>query len=111
MAIAIDIPNISISSVQKSYNRGMTTENNKNSRFEMRLTQEQRSRIDQAAESKGLTASQWALSNLLAAADRDIHEAHIIRLNNQAWNDFTAALDEPMGPRLTELLESDPIWT
>lgn len=111
MAIAIDIPNISISSVQKPYNRGMTTENNKNSRFEMRLTQEQRSRIDQAAESKGLTASQWALSNLLAAADRDIHEAHIIRLNNQAWNDFTDALDEPMGPRLTELLESDPIWT
>ena len=111
MAIAFDIPNISISSVQKPYNRGMTTENNKNSRFEMRLTQEQRSRIDQAAESKGLTSSQWALSNLLAAADRDIHEAHIIRPNNQAWNDFTAALDEPMGPRLTELLESDPIWT
>ena len=111
MAIAIDIPHTPIVSVQKSYNRSMTTENNKNSRFEMRLTYEQRSIIDQAAESKGMTSLQWALSNLLAAADRDIHEAHIIRLNNQAWNDFTAALDEPMGPRLTELLESDPIWT
>ncbi|ALE08510.1 Hypothetical protein RY67_447 [Bifidobacterium longum subsp. infantis] len=54
---------------------------------------------------------QWALSNLLAAADRDIHEAHIIRLNSKAWNDFTAALNEPMGLRLNELLERDPIWT
>ncbi|MCH4846975.1 DUF1778 domain-containing protein [Bifidobacterium longum] len=52
--------------------------------------------MDQAAESKGMTSLQWALSNLLAAADRDIHEAHIIRLNSKAWNDFTAALNEPM---------------
>ena len=36
MAIAIDIPHTPIVSVQKSYNRSMTTENNKNSRFEMR---------------------------------------------------------------------------
>ena len=41
----------------------------------------------------------------------DIHEAHIIRLNSKAWNDFTAALNEPMGLRLNELLERDPIWT
>lgn len=34
MAIAIDIPHTPIVSVQKSYNRSMTTENNKNSRFE-----------------------------------------------------------------------------
>lgn len=38
MAIAIDIPHTPIVSVQKSYNRSMTTKNNKNSRFEMRLT-------------------------------------------------------------------------
>ena len=63
MAIAIDIPHTPIVSVQKSYNRSMTTENN------------------------------------------------IIRLNSKAWNDFTAALNEPMGLRLNELLERDPIWT
>lgn len=56
-----------------------------------------------------MTSLQWALSNLLAAADRDIHEAHIIRLNSKAWNDFTAALNEPMGLRLNELLKRDPI--
>lgn len=76
----------------------------------MRLTQDQRLKIDQAAETKGLTASQWALSNLLAAADRDIREAHVIRLDAQAWEDFTAALDQPMPAKITQLLESEPIW-
>ncbi|RSX50333.1 DUF1778 domain-containing protein [Bifidobacterium callimiconis] len=76
----------------------------------MRLTQDQRLKIDQAAETRGLTASQWALSNLLEAADRDIREAHIIRLNDQAWENFTAALDQPMPAKITQLLESEPIW-
>ena len=103
MAIAIDIPHTPIVSVQKSYNRSMTTENNKNSRFEMRLTYEQRSRIDQAAESKGMTSLQWALSNLLAAADRDIHEAQINPHNTKACKDYTAAINEPKDQRLKEM--------
>ena len=99
-------------SVHLPYDYRMTEANtNKNSRFEMRLTQEQRSRIDQAAESKGMTASQWALSNLLTAADRDIREAHIMRLSDEAWADFTTALDEPMPQRLRDLLEQEPTWT
>ena len=93
------------------YNVIMTqTTSTKDSRFEMRLTQDQRMKIDQAAETKGLTTSQWALSNLLSAADRDIREAHVIRLNDQAWDDFTAALDSPMPAKITQLLESEPIW-
>lgn len=88
----------------------MSTATLKDSRFEMRLTQEQRSRIDQAAESKGLTASQWALSNLLQAADRDIREAHIIHLSDAAWKDFTSALDDPLPDSTIKLLGSEPIW-
>ncbi|NEG54862.1 type II toxin-antitoxin system TacA family antitoxin [Bifidobacterium platyrrhinorum] len=83
---------------------------NKDSRFEMRLNQEQRSRLDAAAESKGLSTSQWALSNLLAAADRDIREAHILRLSHDSWEEFSSALDEPMPPALIDLLRSEPIW-
>lgn len=82
----------------------------KESRFEMRLTPEQRDRINQAAETKGLSASQWALSNLLEAADKDIQEARALYLNDDAWNDFTAALDAPLPQAMRELLESEPIW-
>lgn len=83
---------------------------NKASRFEMRLTPSQKERLDQAAEIKGLSTSQWALSNLLVAADRDIQESHVLYLDDEQWNSFIKSLDEPMPTRMVELLESEPIW-
>lgn len=83
---------------------------NKASRFEMRLTPSQKERLDQAAEIKGLSTSQWALSNLLVAADRDIQESHVLYLDDEQWNSFIKSLDEPMPAKMVELLESEPIW-
>jgi len=51
----------------------MTEITSKASRFEMRLTPSQKERLDRAAEFRGLSTSQWALTNLLVAADRDIN--------------------------------------
>ena len=83
---------------------------NKASRFEMRLTPSQKERLDQAAEIKGLSTSQWALSNLLVAADLDIQESHVLYLDDEQWNSFIKSLDEPMPTKMVELLESEPIW-
>ena len=83
---------------------------NKASRFEMRLTPSQKERLDQAAEIKGLSTSQWALSNLLVAADRDIQESHVLYLDDEQWNSFIKSLDEPMPTKMVELLESELIW-
>lgn len=83
---------------------------NKASRFEMRLTPSQKERLDQAAEIKGLSTSQWALSNLLVAADRDIQESHVLYLDDEQWNSFIKSMDEPMPTKMVELLESEPIW-
>ena len=83
---------------------------NKASRFEMRLTPSQKERLDQAAEIKGLSTSQWALSNLLVAADRDIQDSHVLYLDDEQWNSFIKSLDEPMPTKMVELLESEPIW-
>lgn len=88
----------------------MTEITSKASRFEMRLTPSQKERLDQAAEIKGLSTSQWALSNLLVAADRDIQESHVLYLDDEQWNSFIKALDEPMPAKMVELLESEPIW-
>lgn len=88
----------------------MTETTNKASRFEMRLTPSQKERLDQAAEIKGLSTSQWALSNLLVAADRDIQESHVLYLDDEQWNSFIKSLDEPMPTKMIELLESEPIW-
>lgn len=92
------------------YDYHMIETTNKASRFEMRLTPSQKERLDQAAEIKGLSTSQWALSNLLVAADRDIQESHVLYLDDEQWNSFIKSLDEPMPTKMVELLESEPIW-
>lgn len=100
-------------SVHLPYNGDMTATKDltsKDSRFEMRLTGEQRSKLDEAAETKGLSTSQWALSNLLEAAERDIREARVMRLDDKSWDAFVTALDEPMPSALVNLLEREPIW-
>lgn len=88
----------------------MTEITSKASRFEMRLTPSQKERLDRAAEFRGLSTSQWALSNLLVAADRDIQESHVLYLDDEQWNSFIKSLDEPMPTKMVELLESEPIW-
>ena len=108
--IATPTCHIHTNAVQTPYNFGMAHMNIKESRFEMRLTQEQRDRFNQAAATKGLSTSQWALSNLLEAAEKDIQEARTLYLDDEAWADFTAALDMPMPAAMRDLLESEPIW-
>ena len=76
----------------------MTETTNKASRFEMRLTPSQKERLDQAA------------AILLVAADRDIRESHVLHLDDEAWDSFVRALDEPMPEEMVRLLESEPIW-
>lgn len=88
----------------------MTEITSKASRFEMRLTPSQKERLDRAAEFRGLSTSQWALTNLLVAADRDIRESHVLHLDDEQWNSFIKSLDEPMPTKMIELLESEPIW-
>lgn len=68
--------------VQTPYNYGMMETTNKASRFEMRLV----------------------------AADRDIRESHVLHLDDEAWDSFVRALDEPMPEEMVRLLESEPIW-
>ena len=48
----------------------MTEITSKASRFEMRLTPSQKERLDRAAEFRGLSTSQWALTNLLVVVVR-----------------------------------------
>ena len=83
---------------------------NKASRFEMRLTPSQKERLDQAAEIKGLSTSQWALSNLLVVQIEYVRFLDVTVGGDEQWNSFIKSLDEPMPTKMVELLESEPIW-
>lgn len=88
----------------------MTEITSKASRFEMRLTPSQKERLDRAAEFRGLSTSQWALTNLLVAAARDIgslmSSIWMTRRGIRSYGPWTSPCPEEM----VRLLESEPIW-
>lgn len=84
--------------------------NVKDSRFDMRMTREQRNEVERAAAIKGKSLTQWALDNLLAAAQRDIEEDRTTHLSAKAFDTFAEALDRPMPDETIRLIQQKPVW-
>lgn len=82
----------------------------KTSRFEMKLTEDQRATLERAASLKGTNLTRWALGNLMDDARRDIAESGTLYLSDEAYNRFVAALDGPMPPRTAALLAGPAVW-
>lgn len=82
----------------------------RSSRLAVRMTPEQRSTIDRAAQLKGMTITQWVLDHLMADARRDISEETTLRLSAEAFDRFKDALEQPMPEELTALLSRDAQW-
>lgn len=77
----------------------------------IQLASEQERLIRRAAERSGLSVSEWALSVLLDAASDELGEfPRTIRLDDEAWDEFSKALEEPMPKELVELLGRKPAW-
>lgn len=82
----------------------------KNSRFDMRMTADQRQEIERAAAIKGKSLTQWALDSLLSSARRDIEEETTTRLSQEQFEKLSAALEEPMPAATQALLRRTPLW-
>jgi uncharacterized protein (DUF1778 family) len=82
----------------------------KTSRMDLRMEDEQKAAYEEAARLKGQSLSQWSLSNLDAAAARDIEEARAMRLPSEQFDHFCEMLERPMPAAFRELLEWEPQW-
>lgn len=84
----------------------------KESRLAVRLTGEQRERIDQAAAAEGRTVTDFAIAALSERAEHVLADRRIFPIDRAQWNRFVELLDQPVRslPRLAELLARDPGW-
>ena len=82
----------------------------KTSRMDLRMEDERKAAYEEAARLKGQSLSQWSLSNLDAAAARDIEEARAMRLPSEQFDRFCEMLERPMPVAFRELLEWEPQW-
>lgn len=82
----------------------------KDSRFDMRMTHDQRSVVERAAALQGKTLTQWALDHLLEAAQYDIERQTTTRLSVDEFDCFARAVDEPMPVQAQRLMDSTAVW-
>ena len=82
----------------------------KTSRMDLRMEDERKATYEEAARLKGQSLSQWSLSNLDAAAARDIEEARATRVPSEQFDKFCELLEQPMPDAFRELVNWEPEW-
>jgi uncharacterized protein (DUF1778 family) len=78
----------------------------------IRISNQQKELIDQAAASTGKTRSSFMVESAVEAAQNALLDQTFFRLNETDWTAFMAVLDAPprMTPKLRRLLDSTPPW-
>ena len=82
----------------------------KSMRFALRIEPRRKSAYERAAAINGQTVSQWTLTNLDAAAERDIAAARTLYLTDEAFAQICDMLDKPVPEELQELIDREPLW-
>ena len=77
-----------------------------------RTSSERLAVIDRAAEIRGLTRTEFVLRSSEAAAIEILKERPVIALDDEAWDDFAAALDAPVviDPAVKARYARQPQW-
>jgi uncharacterized protein (DUF1778 family) len=72
------------------------TTNQKNDRLNLRLSEEQRSILDEAAAACGMTVGTFVLSHATEAARNLLADRTGVVLSEERWNNFVAMLDHDL---------------
>ena len=77
-----------------------------------RTSSERLAVIDRAAETRGLTRTEFVLRSSEAAAIEILNERPVIALDDEAWDDLAAALDAPVviDPAVKARYARQPQW-
>lgn len=76
------------------------------------MSNELLARIDRAAAIRGVSRSEFVLRASEAAAIATLNESPVVSLDDEAWDDFVAALDAPvdMATSVKERFARQPQW-
>ncbi|MDR6143820.1 uncharacterized protein (DUF1778 family) [Microbacterium foliorum] len=81
-------------------------------RLELRIPGEQKSQVEHAAALRGMTTSAFVRDAVIERTQEVIRAEREIRLNSEAWERFSAAIDAPGVPvaGLAELLTRKSVF-
>ena len=89
------------------------SESRKSERLELRLTRDQKVRIEQAAALSGRTVTDFSVSVLAREAEEAIRSERELHLSQKSWDAFNEILDRPAKPvsGLADLLKRPSVFS
>ncbi len=90
----------------------MSTRTTRNEKLDIRLSADAKRLLQEAAEARHKSLSEFVLDSALGAAQDVLKENNVIGLNVEQWTAFMAALDEPprRHPRMERLLKEPSVF-
>jgi uncharacterized protein (DUF1778 family) len=84
----------------------------KDRRLELRLTADQKQTIEAAAAAEGRNVSEFSTQTLMDHAENVLRQDRVVRLNEEAFEQFSAVLDRPAAvlDGLTDLLARPSVF-
>jgi len=84
----------------------------KKERLDVRLTEEQKSTIEQAASLSGQSLTDFTVNRVVEQARQVIKAEKELRMSEAAWDEFSKALDAPARPiaELASLLSRPSVF-
>lgn len=86
------------------------TAEKKTGRLDLRMTEEQRREIDQAASINGMSVSQWSLKCLMDSARKEISEQGLMRLSAESFDAFAALLESESSATFERFRQETTRW-
>lgn len=85
---------------------------NRSERLQLRVSQEQRHVIEQAASARHETLTDYVVRHAVSAATEDLADRRYFELDDAAWTEFNALLSRPAvrKPKLEKLLSQPSPW-
>jgi uncharacterized protein (DUF1778 family) len=77
----------------------MTQRSNRTEKLDLRLTPAAKQALRKAAETSRESVGEFVLRSALARADEILADQRVIKLNDEQWDAFVAALDASPKPR------------
>lgn len=82
----------------------------KTSRLDLRMTDEQKACIEEAASLCGQSVSQWSIGKLMNSATEDIAANRSMKLSDESFDLFVQALERPVDPVFASFLQGKTQW-
>ena len=82
----------------------------KTERLDVRMSDVQKIRIEQAAHLNGMSVSQWSISRLVGAARQELEEQRLLELSSQAFDEFVRLLDGSPEPKFEAFRKETTRW-